>query len=88
MKRNPNIPELWSAQNIADWMKLHEKTVRRTVISRPGFPLPVAPAGEEYSERRWFSDEVIEWMRQCRASLPRARVRQPSSEATSEASLS
>jgi hypothetical protein len=84
-----NTPKLWTAAQVAAFFGVHEKTARSRIICRPGFPRPTAPCGDELSERRWFSDEVIEFARTHRAALPRARQRrQSSSFATSAASRS
>lgn len=66
-------PELWTAKDIAAWMGLSESTVVLRVVSRPGFPSPVVPTGSSEAKRRWFGDEVIEWARTNRGSLPKGR---------------
>lgn len=67
-------PQLWTAAQIAEWMQLHEKTVRDRVVTAPTFPAPARPCGDT-GERRWFDDEVIEWMRKNRGKMPRPRIR-------------
>lgn len=70
--------ELWTAQDIAAWLKLSAYTVERRVVVQPGFPTVVQPcATGEKAAKRWFAGEVITWLRQHRARLPTGRrVRQ------------
>lgn len=71
-------PALWSAEDIAKWMGLAERTVMARVVTRPGFPEAFAPTGPTdglNTQKRWFAEEVIEWARRHRASLQPKRGR-------------
>lgn len=66
--------ELWTAQDIAAYLKLSAYTVERRVVVQPGFPKSVQPcATGAKAAKRWFAGEVITWLRQHRARLPVAR---------------
>lgn len=63
--------ELWTAQDIAAYLKLSAYTVERRVVVQPGFPKSVQPcATGAKAAKRWFAGEVITWLRQHRARLP------------------
>lgn len=66
--------ELWTAQDIAAYLKLSAYTVERRVVVQPGFPKSVQPcATGAKAAKRWFAGEVITWLRQHRARLPVTR---------------
>lgn len=66
--------ELWTAQDVAAYLKLSAYTVERRVVVQPGFPKSVQPcATGAKAAKRWFACEVITWLRQHRARLPVAR---------------
>lgn len=56
--------EIWTAEDIATWLKLDVRTVLRDIVSRPGFPPGFRPTGRIRGERRWLSEDVKEWARQ------------------------
>lgn len=66
--------ELWTAQDIAEYLKLSACTVERRVVVQPGFPASVQPCATGVkAAKRWFAAEVITWLRQHRTRLPVAR---------------
>lgn len=66
--------ELWTAQDIAAYLKLSTYTVERRVVVQPDFPTSVQPCATGVkAAKRWFAAEVISWLRQHRAKLPVAR---------------
>lgn len=66
--------ELWTAQDIAAYLKLSACTIERRVVVQPGFPASVQPcATGAKAAKRWFAGEVIIWLRQHRAKLPLQR---------------
>jgi hypothetical protein len=66
-------PKTWSVEDIGEWLGLSKFTTSQRVVTRPGFPEPIIPAGVQGAQKRWFADEVIEWFRQNRGALPKAR---------------
>jgi len=77
--KRPNVSadeELWTCEDVAEWLKLAPDTVERRVVTRPDFPPPLQPCmtGKRAS-RRWFAAEVRRWARQHRSSLPVPRQR-------------
>lgn len=80
--QRPDIPirdVLWTATDIADYLKLSTYSVERRVTLTPGFPESVQPCSDgPKALKRWFAGEVIDWARQHRARLPKGRSRQPS----------
>lgn len=63
-------PALWDVEDIALWMGMSSRTVMARVVTRVGFPEPFVPTGSTEgtnTQKRWFSDEVIEWARRHRA---------------------
>jgi hypothetical protein len=68
------FPAMWSTEQIANWMGLSETTVAGRVVTRLGFPQPVVPTGSREAQKRWFADEVIEWARVNRGTLPDGRA--------------
>lgn len=68
--------ELWTFDDIAQYLKLSQYTVERRVVTQPGFPdafQPCATGKGSKAVKRWFAGEVIKWARQNRAKLPSAR---------------
>ncbi|MBI6669855.1 hypothetical protein B1F73_04525 [Pseudomonas syringae] len=68
--------ELWTFEDIAQYLKLSQYTVERRVVVRPGFPEALQPCASgkgTKAVKRWFAGEVIKWARQNRAKLPSAR---------------
>lgn len=66
--------ELWTAEDVASYLKLATDTVERRVVTRPDFPAPLQPCmtGKK-AAKRWFADEVISWARESRTKLPKGR---------------
>lgn len=56
--------EVWTVADIAAYLKINVKTVRRSVLCRPAFPKGFRPTGSARGERRWFAEDVREWARQ------------------------
>ncbi|TCP73545.1 hypothetical protein EC849_11680 [Pseudomonas putida] len=68
--------QLWTTQDIADYLKLAQYTVERRVVVQETFPESMQPcATGERASKRWFAGEVISWSRQNRARLPEPRPR-------------
>lgn len=67
-------PQTWSVEDIGVWLGLSKHTTGQRVVTRPGFPDPIVPAGITGAQKRWFADEIIEWFRKNRGSLPKARA--------------
>ncbi|WP_374424587.1 hypothetical protein [Chromobacterium sp.] len=68
-----NAPAIWSADDIAEWLDLSVFTIKQSVVARPGFPNAILATGAKSGQKRWFADEVIEWVRKNRGTLPAAR---------------
>ena len=66
--------ELWTADYIANYLKLAADTTERRVVTRPDFPTPLQPClTGARAAKRWFAAEVITWARQNRCKLPAPR---------------
>jgi len=66
--------ELWTADDIATYLKLAADTTERRVVTRPDFPAPLQPClTGTRAAKRWFAGEVITWARQNRSKLPAPR---------------
>jgi hypothetical protein len=66
--------ELWTAEDIAAYLKLAVDTTERRVVTRPDFPAPLQPCLTGVrAAKRWFAAEVITWARQNRSKLPAPR---------------
>lgn len=66
--------ELWTADDIAAYLKLAADTTERRVVTRPDFPAPLQPClTGARAAKRWFAAEVITWARQNRSKLPAPR---------------
>lgn len=66
--------ELWTADDIASYLKLAVDTTERRVVTRPDFPVPLQPClTGKRAAKRWFAGEVIEWARKNRSRLPAPR---------------
>lgn len=54
--------DLWTAEEIAAYMKYQKKTVQNVIIKKPGFPSPyIIPSSENSGGKRWKSGEVKQW---------------------------
>jgi predicted DNA-binding transcriptional regulator AlpA len=49
---------LWTAEEIADYLRVSPRTVREVYAPQPGFPRPVSPG----RHLRWYAHEVAEWV--------------------------
>jgi len=67
----PVEDQMWTAEQIGNYMKLSAFTVSQKVVTRPGFPAPCLPTG---STKRWFAGEVIQWAKLNRGKLPIGRA--------------
>lgn len=68
--------QLWTTQDIADYLKLAQYTVERRVVVQDTFPESMQPcATGERASKRWFAGEVITWSRQNKARFPEPRAR-------------
>lgn len=58
-----SAPELWSLEKMGEWMGVSEATARR-MAAQPGFPEPIVPGFQKGKNtlKRWFSNEVVEWL--------------------------
>lgn len=56
--------ELWTVQDIADFLKVCRNTVYSSVVCKPDFPKPVKVG----CGKRWFPEEVVRWLNQRRAA--------------------
>lgn len=66
--------ELWTAEDIAAYLKLAADTTERRVVTRPDFPAPLQPClTGKRAAKRWFAAEVIAWARKNRSKLPAGR---------------
>lgn len=68
------VPELWTVDNIAEWLQLSTSTVSQRVVCQPDFPAPCQPTASDGS-KRWFVSEVVEWARTHRGIIPISRRR-------------
>ena len=67
--------ELWTAEDIAGYLKLAVDTTERRVVTRPDFPAPLQPCQTgTRAAKRWFAGEVITWARQSRSKIPKPRA--------------
>jgi hypothetical protein len=73
-------PELLTLEDIAQWMKLSLVTVKVRVVTRQGFPVPFVPTGTPDATRLWFAEEVYEWTKSNRSSLPRGKKKAAKAE--------
>lgn len=68
--------ELWTADDIARYLKLASDTTERRVVTRPDFPAPLQPClTGTRAAKRWFASEVTTWARQNRSKIPAPRQR-------------
>lgn len=67
--------ELWTADDIAHYLKLSTDSTERRVVTRPGFPAALQPCDTgTRAARRWFAQEVITWARQNRSKITAGRT--------------
>lgn len=70
--------ELWTLDDIADFLSLSKKTVQNHVVRNPGFPLPseIPSSADGHSRtKRWEPEEVRRWARMFRPNPALRRVR-------------
>lgn len=66
--------QLWTSDDIADYLKLSADSTERRVVTRPDFPAPLQPClTGKRAAKRWFAAEVIDWARKNRSKLPNSR---------------
>lgn len=77
--KRPQIPpddELWTADDIAGYLKLAADTTERRVVTRPDFPAAIQPCPTgKRAAKRWFAVDVRTWARQNVSKLPAPRSR-------------
>lgn len=74
--RVSSADELWTAEDIARYIKLAVDTTERRVVTRPDFPASLQPClTGARAAKRWFAAEVIRWARQSRCKIPNPRNR-------------
>jgi len=56
-------PELWTTEDIANWLKLKNSEVRDRIVKMPTFPAPFSPTQSKQGHKVWFATDVIEWAR-------------------------
>ena len=52
-------PEIWTANDIAAWLKYSRRHVAERLIFERGFPAPIRDGKGVH--RRWLKDDIIEW---------------------------
>ena len=57
------LPTLWTAKEIADWMQYKPEHVRKNIVTLPDFPRAFNPSGKLHGVKRWFADDVVDWAR-------------------------
>lgn len=76
--KRPQVPiedQLWTAEDVADYLKLATDTTERRVVTRPDFPVPLQPCPTgKRAAKRWFATEVVAWAKKNRARLPTPRT--------------
>ena len=55
--------DLWTADDIAAYLKVSPKTIYAKVVNSPNFPAPLRPlsVGNSKGDRRWQAKEVKMW---------------------------
>lgn len=64
----PSGEVLWTAEDIARHLSVSQRTVGEKYAPLPGFPRPVRLGG---GVRRWYMEEVLEWVASTRQPKPR-----------------
>lgn len=76
--KRPQVPaedQLWTAEDIADYLKLATDTTERRVVTRPDFPAPLQPCDTgRRAAKRWFAVDVRSWARKNTSKLPTGRT--------------
>jgi len=57
----PEHPELWSAEQIANYLQVSTYTIQNEWSHEKHFPKPLLLGGGLKPRKRWKSDEIIEW---------------------------
>ena len=75
--KRPQVPaedQLWSSEEIADYLRLATDTTERRVVTRPDFPPPLQPCDTgPRAAKRWFAIDVRAWARKNASKLPSPR---------------
>lgn len=75
--KRPQVPaedQLWTTEDIAEYLKLAVDTTERRVVTRPDFPAPLQPCDTgPRAAKRWFAIDVRSWARRNRARIPSPR---------------
>lgn len=75
--KRPQVPpedQLWTTEDIADYLSLATDTVERRVVTRPDFPAPLQPCDTgPRAAKRWFAVDVRAWARKNASKLPTGR---------------
>lgn len=75
--KRPQVPaedQLWTAEDIADYLKLSTDSTERRVVTRPDFPAPLQPCDTgPRAAKRWFAVDVRAWARKNASKLPTGR---------------
>ena len=70
---------LWSAEEVANYLKVAERTISESYALRRGFPAAIVLSqGKGRAHRRWKAKEIIAWAVR-RARSPRRGQRGPAS---------
>lgn len=76
--KRPQVPaedQLWTAEDIADYLKLATDTTERRVVTRPDFPAPLQPCDTgPRAAKRWFAIDVRAWARKNTSKIPTGRA--------------
>lgn len=68
-------PSIWGHQNIANWLQLSLSTTERHVVTRQDFPTAIHPTGADNGMKRYFADDVIQWARLNKGTLPKRKAK-------------
>ena len=63
-------PEIWTAADIAQWLKLSQRHVAERLVHEVNFPQPILGARRK---QRWLRDEVVQWA-QSKSAMSSARA--------------
>lgn len=57
----PDAARLWTAEDIAQYLRMSPRTVSEKVAMKPGFPRPL-----KLGVKRWYMVEVLAWAKKYR----------------------
>lgn len=68
--RRQRVPDdLWTADDIASYCKKSKSTVQQRLLTKAGFPRPVAlPTTDRNGAKLWYADEVRSWVKSHRVT--------------------